>query len=374
MADFRVISNGNLSDYATRLYNITLGANATALPTVGDNIYANGFTLQINVSCDLGGGKWSTEANAGLGVAAGGGFNVSVTNLQIVGDRVAGSSACHSQTTNGLDIFWNGDIIGGIESSSRGCYNNSSSTINNTAINITGGQDTGTQGCLNNSSGVINNTCTTISAGSSGTSQGAHQQGTGTTNINCTTIKGATSGSYGCYCNANGTINITAVSIEGGAVGGGVLNNSTGTINIDCPTIKSGTAESVYGVSNTGNGTMTVVNCNEAISVLYSAPAIYNLSNTPIVLDNVQIIGGISVAGNVIIANSITMPKNTLMEIETFSWQGITDLDEKDVRKGVSFNFGTKEGELEVPPKEAVSMGTPVDDTVGEAILTIITD
>jgi len=109
MADYRAISTGVASDLARwQVWDGSAWVAATVLPTLGDDVYANGFTVTLDTdfSCSL----ISTQSPPNGG-SAGGGFTFGAGDI-LTGDVRAGSTVCLTNAT-AQRKFVIGDVYGG---------------------------------------------------------------------------------------------------------------------------------------------------------------------------------------------------------------------------------------------------------------------
>lgn len=219
---------------ATGNANATATWNGGTLPEVDDDVYANGFTVTVNVDT-----HWKNAYTlAGTTAVAGGGFTLSngvtLTLNNGNGYAVAGSSNCITYSgTTGNSATLIGNPAGSSTTNTRyGAVNASLGTLNIIG-NPIGGSRTSAVGAVNNSIGRINVIGSPIG-------------GTGATNAN------------GCQNIVGGII-----TVHGDCVGGsvsssvGVANTGSGTTTIHGDAT-GGTNATAYGASNTSNGTLTV--------------------------------------------------------------------------------------------------------------------
>jgi len=265
---------------ATGNANATATWNGGTLPAIDDDVYANGFTVTVNVNT-----HWKNAYTlAGTTAVAGGGFTLSngvtLTLNNGNGEARAGSTTCVTFAgTTGNSATLIGHPIGSATTGSRyGVSNTSSGTLNITG-NPTGGAAASAFGVLNNSTGTVNVTGNP-SAGAGSASAGTRNASTGTLNITGT-VTGNAAGMAAYWASGGGTVTGTVtggtasstsglqnagsgtITIVGSVVGGsaaiaiGPLNSSSGTITVT-GNATGGSNATAYGASNTGTGTLTV--------------------------------------------------------------------------------------------------------------------
>lgn len=109
MANVKAIKTGNWSDP-------TVWDNG-ALPTSADDVYANGFTVTINMTVTV----LSIRTQSAPGINAGGGFQYTLGGFVFTGNIIAGTTTCLSYTAAAIATSnINGDISGGSSSSAHG--------------------------------------------------------------------------------------------------------------------------------------------------------------------------------------------------------------------------------------------------------------
>jgi hypothetical protein len=135
MADYRAISTGNYSDLARwEVWNGSAWVAATQLPTIADDVYANSYTVTIDIDSFA-----SSYRTTGIsGVAASGGFVLN-GGITATGDVRAGGSTCMTHSAAN-DSYIVGDIFGGTLSGQQkhGVLGSGDGTIYVTG-NVTGG-------------------------------------------------------------------------------------------------------------------------------------------------------------------------------------------------------------------------------------------
>lgn len=320
--------------------------NGGTVPQAGDDVFCNGYVVYIHQSITV--SKISNGAYIPSGIIAGGFFNAGLGGDISLNTNIEGHSGyvllCNS-STGIITINGNLNCFAG---SLYALYINSSAY----RVILNGNSDAGT-------------------------------------------------GQYAIYCTSPG-----GFTINGDLIGGTILTNGFGMYVI-YPSENVIINGNVYaslaaGVSvSSYNNTLVTVNGN-----IYASISNYGLimTNTPcravvngIIYGNYPYAGvynqfqnNICVVKNVVsqsILNGSFFPvvgfftfaltgSNITVFLEDGSAAVLTVGGEvsgqlpieADVRAGVDFALGTKTGTCEVPPKEAVGFGVPVDDTEGEAV------
>lgn len=217
MANYRAVSSGNWSQLA-RWQDDSSGSyvNSTVLPGVNDVVYANTFTVSVDIDIAV----LELRTTAAVNVTSGGMFDYTTGNV-IIANVFSGTSVCLRQQQNQVKT-----LIGNVlASASQNGVNLQSGGLNVTG-NVTGGNGFGVYGIS------VQNATTLILNGNSLT--GTVAPGVWV-NSSTAIINGASIGS-----SANGTV-------------GTLLSSGTCTIN----TVQAGVAGA--GAERTG-GTMIVTN------------------------------------------------------------------------------------------------------------------
>lgn len=98
MANRYAVANGNFESTATW--------DGGTLPSMSDDVYANGFTVALNISLSAS----SLRTESASGISAGGGFSVAVAGLTVNANLYAGSTRVF---TNVSYTTFNGTFYGG---------------------------------------------------------------------------------------------------------------------------------------------------------------------------------------------------------------------------------------------------------------------
>jgi hypothetical protein len=373
------------------------------LPSAGDTVVANGFTVTIDTDVAIGGannvfvnagsfvvGQWyqitfvgttnfisigatantigiifqATGVGSGSGTAltqatiqtlaggagvAGGGFTFSTTRT-ITADVRSGTTPCLTFTGGaGVTASIFGFAIGGSAASSP-------------AISCTG-------------SGTLNFTGN-ASTGSGTNSPAVGNYSTGTTNITGNAI-GVASGARECVGNySTGSIVMTGNVIANLNVG--ITNNSTGSVTLTGTAYAS--TSNTQCLTNATTGTFTVIGSLYASSTMPcflspNASAVNKLSvstydaanGTPAIYAlkyflNTSLVGGIR--------RLALDGVSTFQNFYTADYSGFGQASTADVRSGVSYAAGALTGTAAIPAPANVALGIPVDATTGTAVLT----
>lgn len=395
MANVYAVKTGNWSD--------TTVWNTGALPTTADDVYSNAFTVTINQDVTV----LSIRSRSAAGISAGGGFILSTSNTVNLtsGGLIGGTGTC---------LLFNGGV--GVTATLNtatltGPDTNSSTTLSH------GGVGTLTVSCTTYSpagTGTSRNTITFTSTGTLNYSGGALTgvfsttsfviTGTGTVNIVADVLGG--SNTSGLNVSGNATINITGNIVGGSNTGRGILIGSTCTINITGnvtpssggPAITSTavcilnvtgiiavtTANNAIDVGGTASSIKVVgpITTTNAIAVLSTSTSAINILTGPFVCTTY---GGMPF----LIARLHYIPTSgSYFEFRDSSTNGalspgpiasasyfyvpstvIAAPNQNDVRFGTVYASGSQTGQMRVPLPSQVSIGVPVDNTVGTAVL-----
>jgi len=341
MADRYAVKTGVWSD--------TTVWDGGTLPTIGDNVRSNTFTVTINQNINV-----NTLTNTALAPAsAGGGFQVTQSGVTITSNVVGGT------TTNATALTYNMGVSGSV------------STLNG---NITGGTANVTPGVTVAGSVAstinINGTVTggSVGGGSSANSTGlAISNGLSIINIVGDVYPGPSGNGRGITC-STGILNIVG-NVYGGGVNVGI--DAAGTINL--------TGNAIGGTSNfaISNGSLTTVltgSFNAIGSGNSTAAALSSTVNASEfkVQNIVNTTTAVAISGRVRLSTS-----NPTCRVVTPSGTNLTLTDPNitnpptasNVRFGTVFGGGAFTGTMIVPTASAVSFGVPVDNTVGTSLL-----
>ncbi len=363
MANYKAVANGNWSNLAIWQDNSSGSFVAsTVLPGASDVVYFNNFTVQMDVDVTVleirndsstgvtqgGGGVISTSrtVNADLYHRVSSLITVSASSPSVVNitgnmpGTVAASSSNGINITGACTVNYVGNIISNLNPtgswlSATGIRLSASATLNVTG-DINGGAQTGTAG------GDVN--------------YGIFSFNGATINVVGNVSGGTGHRNYGIFKALNDTITIT------GNVGGTALGNSTWMGR---------------GIGSSSNSTIPL----NIVGLVFSNVnhiGIEMLNTTPI-----RIYGNVQNASN---GMSAIIGWYTFIESTNMSWEfrkfdlttntlytpGVATGHpaEANVRTGVTYGpTNNLTGTCAVPPAAAVSIGVPVDNTVGTAQL-----
>lgn len=414
MATYYARKTGNIN--AADVWATTPAGTAAAVTFAsGDILVANSFTVTVNVSTNLGStGEVRNDATGGA--TAGGSFTLA-DGVTLTANIFAGSTgtACVNQTgaTSGTIV---GNARGGTSvNSGHGINKTSSGTLDITG-NMTGGS-AALQNGLSMTAGTVNLTGN-MTGGSSASGGAQNTAGLvisgGTLNVLSGTATGGTVNSVNGLYVSGGTVNFTGnavgsstaalttshgitnagtgtVTLNGNATGGnqssgggglGIVNSSTGMVVVNGNAIGGSV---LAGASNTSTGTMTV---KRAIGNAYGPgntaglSAAVGASNTGLGVLEVEEIefgayGQSPVSGTGIRLKKANTNVAVFNYVDSGSAKTLIDATANsampsatDVRSGVSYASGALVGSCAVPAAGSVSLGVPVDNTTGTAILT----
>jgi hypothetical protein len=317
MANYRRIATGDWTNLA-HWEDDDSGSyvTSTVLPGPTDVVYANGFTVTLDIDIIADELRTTTAIN----VNQGGVFLCGAGNT-ITANLFAGNSECvRNSTTNTKTII--GNVVN--TASGQGAAHNQSTGTLNIIGNVFGGGGAAV-GALNRN-GLMNITG------------------------NCTGGNGA--GSYGVWnalFGATGTVIIIGTCIGGtGTDSDGARNGTTGVLRVT--TAQSGpNASGVWG--DNINTTTIVENLIWGTNGIIPVRGFVKFDNTA------------SKSATVVLENNTTI---TLVDPASLSLP-----IEADVRDGISYASGTLTGTLKIPNSAAVALGVPVDNTTGTAIINV---
>lgn len=341
MANRFAVASGNFNDTAT-WSTTAAGSPGASVPVAGDNAIANNRTVTItaNATCD------NVTNGTNYGGTAGGGFvlNNGVTLTANVISAAGGIVTCVSYSGN-TSAWIVGTVTGSSTSGSpTGVVHSGTGTLTITSA----GTHTAGRAFANNSTGTLTISGNCTATGSTGSTP-LITNVTGVVNITGNCIGGSGGGSHCVSNTGNGPVNITGI-VTGGSVGGafGVNNTSTGQVTI----VGDVTAANGIAVSST-SATVRISG-----SFIYAADGTVPVSAPRIILNTTPLAAktryALSGAG-------------TYVDMFTADNTGLGPAT-TDVRAGVTYSGMI--GTLAVPLPSQVSVGVPIDNTVGTAALT----
>jgi len=346
MADRYAVKTGVWSD--------TTVWNGGTLPTTGDNVRSNTFTVTVNQDINV-----ATLTNTALAPAsAGGSFQVTQSGVTITSNVVGGTTAgvtalTYNMSVSGSVSTLNGNITGGTINVSPGVTvaGSAAVTININGI-VTGGS---------------------VPGGSSANSTGlAISNGLSIINIIGDVYPGPSGNGRGIVC-STGILNIVGNVYGGGAVSSGtnIGIDAAGTINITGNVIGSGinTAISNGNTTTVLTGSFNAIGSSNSTSAALSSTVnasefkVQNIVNTT---------RAVAISGRVRLS---TVNPTCVVITSTGTSLTLTDPNitnpptSSNVRFGTVFGGGAFTGTMIVPTASAVSYGVPVDNTIGTSVL-----
>ena len=336
---------------AVNMWNTQANGSGSYLnwpPAQGDVLMANGKTITVNVSVDLGSMGEVRNSNAN-GAAAGGYFEI-LNGVEITANQYAGSAsnAC---------IRFNQPFP-------------ASATISGNGY---GGSATNAAVIRNDSSGSLNINGTYI--GGSGTNSfGIHNASSGSITMNGSPLGGATG--HGLY-NAS----LGQITINGNPTGGsgssvfGVANISAGQVVINGVST-GGSGYNSFGTNNNASGLVTINGGVVNGGGTNNAPGLNNGGSTAVRLNGNSYMGA---NGHAAFTGAVRFSPTSRLYVKDYNQveltMAVTDTPAdylpatRDVRAGVAYAFGLMTGSCNVPPAQSVLSGVPVDATTGTALL-----
>ena len=373
MAIRKAIASGNWSDPA-------IWDGGVAIPDVGDDVYSNTFTVVVDGSYTV----LSVRNTTATGVSAGGSFTLQ-DGYTLTADMYANGPTC---------LNWSGGagtsttVIGNVSNTSNGrCITHSGvgGTLNIVGNITLNGNDAG--GVLMSGTGgnlvMIGNISVTSNGSIAINCSGSNHNITVTGNIinnssssNCRGIQGNTNTTATVIGNVTGganaslspaiynctTISVTG-NVYGGTLGAAINTSITSAYVTVVGAVYACTAPTASGAAIICAGTTQYVFLSGPfISSTYgwNPLLVYRFFMIPMVNTYYELRDN-STAGSLAIA----APTYSLYPLGTAGDVPV----ESDVREGVTYEFSAKTGTLIVPPTNAVSVGVPVDDTIGTAWL-----
>lgn len=359
MANYKAVASGNWSNLATWQDNSSGSFVAsTVLPGAADVVYWNNFTVAIDQDVTVlqirnnsttgvtagGGGTVSTSRtiNADLFHATGSLITISATSPSVVNINGNMPGTVANNNSNGINMTGNATLnyVGDIQAATSTFVNSptgirlANGSILNFTGNIVGGTNGGNFGVVASPIGVRSNVNATINAvgNVTGGSSGVHNYGILQTTGDNVTITGVVSGGFGSIgglYNAGVYAGGQSLIIFGNLVGG---NNAPAVRN-------GGVAVRLYGnVQNASNG----------FAAVFGVPFFFVESTTQYEF------------------RKLDLTTNTLYTPGVATGHPATN----NVRTGITYGpTNNLTGTCAVPPANTVSLGVPVDNTVGTSSL-----
>ena len=430
MATRRAIANGNWSATGTW--------NGNTVPTDGDTVYANGFSVTLDVDVNIGGannpivntgslvsGQWyeivnvggqnwttlgaasnsvgtvfqstgtgtagnlgtaralatlTTATNTAAGATTGGGVFTMSTVRAMTADLRAGTTTCLNVTgPTSITLSGNRIIGGSVGGAIAFNYSGSGTPSFNNGCILNGVSSPAL--VLNSGNAVINSGV--INGGNQST--GITNTSNGSITINNSSISGGGSNGVAINNNTNsGSIVVSGSTLRGGSNGATAITNTlTGSVSISNSTITASNNTTGPAISNAAAGTLSVTSSDMIASAFVSAiigtntSAIVNLSGN--FYDHWQGIPAVYVSKFKLgIAPTLAQHRFALAGT-TDSYFTMYGADNgafgnpiaANVRSGIVYGGGNLTGSCAVPAAGSVSLGVPVDNTIGTAVLTV---
>jgi hypothetical protein len=281
MANVFAVKNGVWSD--TTLWS------TTALPATVDDVFANNFTVTVDINAQV----LSINTTAAAPAVAGGNFRLN-HNISLSANVLAGSTTCLtflSASPNFSTIY--GNITGSATTNTARAFSNTSSGIVNIYGNIRGGLGA-TSDCLgitNDSSGIIN-VFGRAQSGFNTRNDAVRNSSSGIVNVVGNVI-GQSIGSGGATNYGSGLLTIVGNVSALGSDTRGTINNSTGTISIT-GNVHGGTGNYSPCVINNSTGVVNIVGV--VLGGPVNATQAYGVNNISLGIINVfgDVYGGAS--------------------------------------------------------------------------------
>ncbi len=359
MATRYAVATGNFSAAAT-------WDGGTTIPTTGDDVYSNNFTVTIDTNITV--QTLRNTANASPVITLGGGFVVNNgISVTCTGTTVSGFSTGLVQGATATSVF---SIAGTNSATLTSNYVGGISGSCNPTVTL---NSTGTLTIIGNATGTANAStaqCTNISANGTLTLTGNVLGGSGNANT------------IGILVSSACTINITGNVTGNVASGIFVLTNSAINLNVTGAQL----AGNVAAINHNGSGgsTVSLIGSSTSSSTIaactfITAPNAIITASGPFV--NTNSFMAIAAFRMRIFSTAITswtfqnQSAGTKILYTADSVLGQPAIT--DVRNGVSYASGSLTGTCYVPPAASVAFGVPVDNTTGTAMITraqLITD
>ena len=343
-------------------------------PSVGDDVFANGFTVEIDQNVNV--GSLRTTLSTGY-AAVGGGFTLyqPLSVIASPGGFLAGTTTCFTSYVSAGTAVLSGNIVnigvGGFVLTSGLGHNSGGSVV--VYGNVNGGNTQQTYGASNNSNGLII-VYGNVIGGPHNWSVGIWNTGGGAVYVKGDVTGGnlsfSTNPSVGIYNNSVGT-----VVIEGNVYGGpgagtsvpGVLQVSTGTLLVSGTITASANAHGVVSSSTAARNefTGTLVNSISGRQAVYCAKYLVH----PKMFDSATV-QAVDRSGTYVTYyapeaySTSYVPHVSSVAVGT-AYAAVSSLS------GVAVNIPVQlSGTMVVPSEASVSFGTLVGQTTGTAVNT----
>jgi hypothetical protein len=256
----RAIANGNWSNTATWF--------GGALPTNGDTVAANGFTVTIDQNVTIGGAN-NPSVNAGAFVT-GQWYQITSLGTTVFTNAGAGSNAVGVifQATNagsGTGVATELATLTTAAIAAASAAAGGGFTIT-TAFTLAADIRAGTTTCLTvTGSGNVTYTSLNLIAGPQNNANAVQNNSTGTLSlVLCTCNGGGTNNAFSVNNAATGSLVVNNCTVTGGVAGSShaIVNGSTGSITATSCNFTGGGSQAAFGLINLSTGSITVNSCN----------------------------------------------------------------------------------------------------------------
>ena len=321
-------------------------------PSVGDDVFANGFTVEIDQNVNVGSLRTSVS---GVYAVAGGGFTLfqPLSVIASSGGFLAGSTTCLTSFVSAGTAFLSGNV-----------YNT--------------GAATGTNGVLHNSVGTLTIVGSVTGARAAGSAASAH--GINNSSAGLILLIGEVHGgnqnagggaTYGIFNNSLGSV-IVQGNVQGGGAAGSAFNhaifqNSTGTVLISGTITASANAHGVVAANTAARNefTGTLVNSISGRQAVYCAKYLVH----PKMFDSATV-QAVDRSGTYVTYyapeaySTSYVPHISSVALGT-AYAAVSSLS------GVAVNIPVQlSGTMVVPSEASVTLGTLVGQTTGTAVNT----
>jgi hypothetical protein len=359
----------------------TLGA---ASNTVGTVFQSSGTGTAGNLGTARALATLTTATNTAAGATVGGGVFTMSTIRAMTCDIRPGATTCLNVTATTGTLTLSGlRVISGSASGANGVNTTANTDI--ASCTFTGGSVAAI--ALNNAgTGAVNVSAScTFTGGSVSAAIALNNAGTGTVNVNAScTFTGGPNAQALNNASSTGTINVSAsCTFTGGGNSQALINSNTGTVNVNAPcTFTGGNSAAAVAFNNASNGTVIVTNgtftasafSNAVLSASTSADVrlsgdfLDHWSGWKAVNSPRFRLGTAPTLGQTRYALAGTTDSYFTMFGSDFDTFG--NPIAANVRSGVVYGGGNLTGTCAIPAAGSVSLGVPVDQGFGTAVLT----
>ena len=369
------ITSGNWSNVAIW--------SGSLIPTASDDVFLNNQVITLDQNITV-----RSIRNAATGSVVAGGRIEIYNNFNISSSAITATSHVSATPLTlgpGLITFYGTGsstmFVANLTSSTHGptLFNSSSGTLNIIG-NVSAPANVGTVSTMviNGNVGTINIIGNVTSPSSNAQNYGIINTFLGTVNITGNVVGGSSNGVSPTIANSSfGTINVTgnvlgsatSVVIAQSAIsqtGNGLVNITGNVIGDRAPGVSSTSAGiiNVIGQLAASTSSNAVSSTSTTATNIFSGPFINSGSRNAIYCYNVQLYDDVTTRYAIGVSGSNDM-------ITLFSPNQVIGVPSgSDVRRGVIYGPGNElTGSMAVPPPASVSIGVPVDNTVGSALV-----